>query len=174
MERARIKVTNETNHGHTVKLLLDNGGFSERRLGGMNGNVKSFVFLNEDQFLYLYSNSRDFRGGFLSYDKESLPDFIKEALGMPLTQEEKEGYSEEFKFYSDDNILKLIRGKVGDFNSFVKEISELPVRESDEIKRRIFVIAEKIDNLNMKKAQKIEDLTGKTFRISEQLKEEKK
>lgn len=170
----RIKVFNETNHVHNVRMLMPNGNYSYRKLVGKRDGKKAFAVLTEDQFLDLWMTTRDFKGGFLSYDEKAISDEIKMSLGLPLDEEEAKTYEPEFVIYKDEDIEKLIKGHIGKFTKFVNEVSEMTPKQGDELKRRIFKIAESIEDLNRTKAEAIEDLTGKSFKVNSENDKENK
>jgi len=175
----RVKVFNETNHIHAVRLLQDNGTYGHKKLAGKKNGRKSFAPLTEEQFLDLYMNSRDFSSGFLSFDEKDLTDDIKINLGLPMTEEESKDFIPEFKTYSDEDILKLVKakGKKGneEFEDFAEEINNLEIVESAELKNRIFVVSKSvIEDLSKKRADAIEALTGNNFVANEILENETK
>lgn len=165
----RIKVKNETNHGHSVRMLLDNGNYTYRRLA-KKGN---FVALTEDQFIDLFTTSRDFKSGYLSFEMDDLSDEVRQAIGLPLRDEEVDASAEEeFKIYTDEEILSIIKSKGNKFKNFCAEIEKLNAKQGDELRRRIFNVAETIEGLSRTKSEAIEDLTGKSFRHFDKLKKE--
>lgn len=101
--------------------------------------------------LILLSNGRAFSSGILSIvNKEAIPESI------------------QYLFEADDAILELededvkakISGRMGDFHAYMNEVQE---RNEMNEKRFIFSVARRMDDLNMKKAKKIEEVTGFSF-----------
>lgn len=170
MSEKRIKVVNETNHGHAVRMLMRDGNYKHRRLARKG----AFVLLSEEQFIDLYTTTRDFRGGFLSFDDKQLSEEIKMALGLPIDEEEKEEFEPEFKVYTDAELKELVEGNTNTLKKFIKENSDKEAKEVDELKRRLFLIAEKNDEMSRAKAEAIEDFTGKSFKVNAQNDEENK
>lgn len=159
----RIKVFNATNHVHNVRMLMPNGAYTHRKLAKKD----AFALLTEDQFLDLYMTTRDFKGNFLTFNQDDLSDDIKMTLGMPVDKEEEKTFEPEFKIYKDEDILGLIKGKVKPFKDFIKEVQDMDIKNSDELKRRIFDIAVEIESLTRTKSEAIEDLTGKSFKLND-------
>lgn len=158
----RIKVFNETNHVHNVRMLMPNGNYTHRKLAKKG----AFAVLTEDQFLDLWMTTRDFKGGFLSYEEGALTDDIKMALGLPVDEEEKEVFEPEFVIYKDEDLKAIIEGNTNALKKFIKDNSEADPKNVDELKRRMFVIAEKLEDISRAKSEAIEAFTGKSFKTN--------
>lgn len=158
----RIKIINCSGHEHSVRLLLPNGGYSYK---GLKPN--QFTVVNEEQFLDLYNSTRDFTAGFLTFDKKTLSEDLVSWLGVETADDIDFGAVS----YSDAEIKDILKGQIGKFNSFIKEIKELSPEASMSFSRRLFMIAESMtDEITQAKARAIEEATGMKFEINEEFK----
>lgn len=175
---SRIKVTNETNHTHAVRLIMPNGNYMHKVLKNRPNKPKLSTPVTEDQFIDLYTTTRDFRDGFLSFNEADLSDDLKMSLGMPVTEEEKKEVEPEFKVYKDEEIAKLFKSKAKNadekIDAFLEDIKSRDENTSGELKRRLFNVAKDIKNLSRERAEMIEDVTGISFKVDAQNEKENK
>lgn len=158
----RIRISNCSGHEHSVRLLLPNGGYSYK---GLKPN--QFTVVNEEQFLDLYNSTRDFTSGFLTFDKKTLSDDLVSWLGVETVEDIDFGAVS----YSDAEIKEILKGQIGKFNGFIKEVKDLSPEASASFNRRLFTIAESMtEEITQSKARAIEDITGMKFEINEEFK----
>lgn len=101
--------------------------------------------------LILLANGRTFSGGFLKIvNKDAIPEHIRYLF-------EVEGSILEL---DEEDVKSKISGRMGDFYNYMNEIQE---RNESSEKRFVFQVAKDMDDLNLKKAKKIEEVTGMKF-----------
>jgi len=163
---SKIKITNVSNHIHSVRMLNPmTGTYLYRKL-----SPNQFVVLTEDQFLDLYNTSVDFESGILSFDPISLSEDVLSILGY----ETKEEASFGIVGYNEKQIKDVLVGKIGEFNSFIKQLKELDVQTKTEFSKKVFAVAEKsVDEITKGKADTIEEATGMKFDINAEFKNSK-
>lgn len=158
----RIKITNCSGHNHSVRLLLPNGGYSYKSL-----KPNQFAIVNEEQFLDIYNSTRDFSGGFLTFDKNALSQEVVSWLGI----EDIEDLDFGIVGYTDAEIKDILKGQIGKFKGFIKEVKELPADKSVSFSKRLFEIASSMsEEITQSKARDIEDATKMKFDLNEEFK----
>ena len=163
---SKIKITNVSNHIHSVRMLNPmTGTYLYRKL-----NPKQFVVLTEDQFLDLYNTSVDFESGILAFDEDGLSEDVLSILGYETKEEATFGIVS----YDDKQIKAVLTGKIGEFNSFIKQLKELEIGTKTEFSNKVFSGAEKsVDEITKGKADTIEEATGMKFDINAEFKNTK-
>lgn len=118
------------------------------------------VIVTEEDLMLLQSTSRTFTGGYLVVkNPEDLPESVRHLFA-----------NEEDMFVIDASaIISKLKGKVGEFYGFMKEVE---ARDNSNEKREVFEIAKTIEDLAMKKARRIEEVTGFDFKREEIIEEE--
>lgn len=156
----RVKITNVSNHVHGIKEVF------QGREKWKKMQPKSSAYVSIDTFLSLWTETKDFKRGILSVDVEKfIKDFGEETaieFGMNL-----EELKDDIFMYSDEQIIKLLKGKMGDFNGFIGEVRDIEGNDKHSFMKRVFDLAKSIENLNISKAQKIEKDFGMKFDIEE-------
>jgi len=160
----RIRIYNITNHLHSVAVLNPNGGITARAL-----QSGKFMYINEEQFLHLYNSTRDITGGYIGFDKKDIDDEVLGYLG--LTRDEVES---DLKLYTEEEVEAFFKGKVGQLDKFLAEVEAMKDDDNtSELKNRVFNIAmEHQENLAYKRIEKIEEITGKNFKVNNEVNEE--
>jgi hypothetical protein len=131
---------------------------------------RQFVILGEDQFLDLYNTTVDFEEGILSFDENSLTEDIISILGL----ETKEEASFGIVSYDEKQIKEVLVGKIGEFNSFIKQLKELDTSAKVEFSKKVFTVAEKsVDEITKGKADTIEEACGMKFDMNAEFKNSK-
>jgi hypothetical protein len=163
---SKIKITNVSNHIHSVRMLNPmTGTYLYRKL-----NPKQFVVLTEDQFLDLYNTSVDFESGILAFDEGGLSEDVLSILGYETKEEATFGIVS----YDEKQIKAVLTGKIGEFNSFIKQLKELEIGTKTEFSKKVFSVAEKsVDEITKGKADTIEVATGMKFDINAEFKNTK-
>jgi len=116
------------------------------------------AIVSETDLMNLHSTSKTFSGGYLNVKNiDDLPDSVKYIFA---TEDERFEINEE-------EITSLIKGNFGKFKAYIKSVEE---RNNNNEKRILFEIASTIEELNMKKARDIEDVTGFDFKLEADLK----
>lgn len=111
--------------------------------------------------LMMLAQGRTFSGGYLTIvNKEVIPEsiqylFAAEQAVLELNEEEVES---------------KLSGKMGDFYEYMKEIEE---RNQPNEKKFVFNIAKGMDDLAMRKANKVEEVTGFNFEIAREIEADK-
>lgn len=177
----KIKLTNISGHVHSLRLMRAGGGYSRRVL-----RVGAFTNVTEDQFIDLYTSTKDFKRGYISFDLNQLSDDTRGSLGLvtkeeleamleseDISQEEKASIEEEMHpilMFTDEEIGAKLKGKGTAFPNFVKAVEELSEEDSFNYKKRIAKVAGKMtDELSGKKVQGIEKLTGINLALNEEI-----
>lgn len=163
---SKIKITNVSNHVHAARLLNPmTGTYLYRVL-----QPRQFIVIGEDQFLDLYNSTVDFEDGILSFDVNSLTEDVIAILGL----ETKEEASFGIVSYDEKQIKEVLVGKIGEFNSFIKQLKELEPSTKAEFSKKVFSVAEKsVDEITKGKADTIEEACGMKFDINAEFKNSK-
>jgi hypothetical protein len=160
-----IKITNTSGHKHGVRLLTPMGGYGSRELA-----PNQFMGVTEEQFLDIYNSTRDFSCGYLSFDKSTLTPNLVNWLGFATVEEIDFGIIS----YTDTEIKDILKGSIGKFNSFLKEVRQLDPNKSATFKKRLFGLADSMPNeLTQNKASEIEEVTGISFALNTDFKNSK-
>lgn len=160
---SKIKITNVSNHGHDVRLANLMGGAPHYK----HLKPKMSTIMTEDQFIDLYLSAVDFKEGILGFDKNSLSEDVLDALGIETCDEATFGIVS----YDEKQIKEILIGKIGEFNSFIKQLKELEPSAKMEFGKKVFSIAEKsVDEVTKGKADAIEEATGMKFDINAEFK----
>jgi len=165
MSNTKIKLTNISGHGHGVTLRNAVSGITVDR----DLQPNQFVLVDIDQFVELWTSTHEFKMGIWGFDTKAIPEEYLEVLGMETAEEVDLGIVGK----SDLEIKKVLKGQIGEFNAFMKEVKELDETAKGDFSRRVFTLAQSIyDDLAGGKLKTIEKTTGFNFEVNE--KEESK
>jgi len=120
------------------------------------------VIVEEADIINLHATSKTFSKGYLKF--KNITDLPENVRSLFVNEEDV------FEI-KEDEITAKIKGRIGEFNEFMKQVEE---RSNQNEKRAVFEIAKSIEDLNMKKARKIEEVTGFDFKLEETINTEDK
>ncbi len=165
---SRIKITNASAHRHGVRMLnMNTGTYFHREL-----KPNQVMTIDVDQFIDLYNMTVDFESGILHFDPKTVPQDVLNMIGFETSDELDEELG--IVAYSNKEIEELLKGKIGDFNKFMKEIKGLETEARVEFSKRVFSLAEKLsEEITQGKAKTIEETTGMNFDINSSFKNSK-
>lgn len=163
MSEKKVKVVNVSGHEYGAKILMPNGHFMERRI-----RAGGFFTLNQEQFLDMYTTTRSFKCGTLSFDINELEDETIDWLSLS-----RDEISSSITLLSNGEITKLLKGKALEFDKFMEDMGEIEKSDAHSFYLRIFETASKIDTLNRKRAEEIEEITGMDLKLNEEIAEVK-
>lgn len=170
-----IKITNVSGHSHGLKIYQPMSGmYAERNL-----KDKQYTLLTIEQFIDMYQRSKAFKRGYLHFDVNKLPEEAKMIIGVyeqeidgEVVVDDKQ-FKEDLKlFMTDEEITAAIKGRMGDFNAFISKIKEVDEVDAQGFYKRVINIAMGMEDLNVSKAEKLEEVTGINFRENKKLSKE--